>query len=496
MHKGSVNQMDSDQRNRGVPFPGDFSGWRSDTPGGTPEDVQWAAQQLAQLRYEPAVRHELLRLLEERREDAGEDVIQLDHLPVEVGFDHVMVKGELLITTESYYGYPGGLTWNDRDRSAKPYLDALGLQPGRVECEPLAKKIVRLIPRKHLDAQVLADMARNLRLRGFSASFNYCTPTAPVHKHPPLPGPNQAPPPPPGQPPQPPPNQPQPAALRAEERPAKVARVAIIDTGIADQAIDRADALLTGVPRTPGNIDPLTSFPVGGPHQYLDFDAGHGTFVAGIVNQVDPYAPITMYRAMDSDGIGSEVDVACAMIEAVQTGHQIINLSLGCQTQDDFPPIALEAALTVIAELDAGKPDEEKTIIVAAAGNGGDTRPFWPAAFPGVVAVAGLNPNMTPSPWSGHGFWVTCSTVGQGLHSTFVYGKESPLIDPAETEFLAPNPFAIWSGTSFAAPQISGAIARLYQAPGVSLRAALDQLLQVAVPIPGFGRAVQILRGI
>ncbi len=496
MPKGSVKQMDSDQRNRGVPFPDHFSDWHSDTPGGTPEDVQWEVQQLAQLRFEPAVRHELLRLLKERREDAGEDVVQFDHLPVEVGFDTVMVRGELLITMESYLGYPGGLRWTGASLSAKPFLDALGLEPARVDCPELAEKIVRLVPRKHLDAHVLADIARDLRLRGFSASFNYCTPSAPVHKHPPapLPAPNQAPPP--GPAPQPAPDQARPESLGAQARPAKVARVAIIDTGIANQAVDRADRLLDGVPRTPDNIDPLTSFPTGGPHQYLDFDAGHGTFVAGIVNQVDPYATISMYRAIDSDGIGSEVDVACAMIEAVRAGNQIINLSLGCRTQDDFPPVALGAALAVIAELDAGKPEEEKTIIVAAAGNCGDTRAFWPAAFPGVVSVAGLNPNMTPSLWSSRGFWVTCSTVGQGLRSTYVYGKESPLIDPGETEFLPPDPFAVWSGTSFAAPQITGAIARLYQAPGVTLRGALDELLQLAVPIPDFGRAVQILKGI
>jgi subtilisin family serine protease len=424
--------------------------------------------------------------------------VQFDHLPVEVGFDTVMVKGELLITMESYLGYPAGLRWTGASLSAKPYLDALGLEPVRVSCPELADRIVRMVPSKHLDAHVLSDIARNLRLQGFSASFNYCTPTAPVHKHPPapLPAPSQAPSPPPGAAPQPAANQPQPEALRAEIPPEKVARVAIIDTGIANQAVDRADGLLGGVPRTTANIDPLTSFPIGGPHQYLDFDAGHGTFVAGIVNQVAPYTPISMHRAIDSDGIGSEVDVACAMIEAVRAGNQIINLSLGCRTQDDFPPIALEAALAVIAELDAGKPDEEKTIIVAAAGNCGDTRPFWPAAFPGVVAVAGLNPNMTPSLWSSRGFWVTCSTVGQGLHSTYVYGKESPLIDPAETEFLPPDPFAVWSGTSFAAPQVTAAIARLYQAPGATLRGALDELLQVAVPIPDFGRAVQILKGI
>ncbi len=498
MPKGSVNQMVSDQRNWGVPFPDHFSDWHSDTPGGTPEDVQWEVQQLAQLRYEPSVRHELLRLLKERRERGGEDVVQFDHLPVEVGFDTVLVKGELLITMESYLGYPGGLRWTGASLSAKPYLDALGFEPVRVDCPELADRIVRLVPSKHLDAHVLADIARDLRLRGFSASFNYCTPSAPVHKHPPapLPAPSQAPPPPPGPAPQPAADQPQPESLRAQVRPAKVARVAIIDTGIANQAVDRADGLLDGVPRTPDNTDPLTSFPIGGPHQFLDFDAGHGTFVTGIVNQVDPYATLSMYRAIDSDGIGSEVDVACAMIEAVRAGNQIINLSLGCRTQDDFPPIALEAALAVIAELDAGKPDDEKTIIVAAAGNCGDTRPFWPAAFPGVVSVAGLNPNMTPSLWSSRGFWVTCSTVGQGLRSTYVYGKESPLIDPAETEFLPPDPFAVWSGTSFAAPQITAAIARLYQAPGVTLRGALDELLQLAVPIPDFGRAVQILKGI
>ena len=34
------------------------------------------------------------------------------------------------------------------------------------------------------------------------------------------------------------------------------------------------------------------------------------------------------------------------------------------------------------------------------------------------------------------------------------------------------------------------------QAPGVTLRGALNELLQVAVPIPDFGRAVQLVRGI
>jgi hypothetical protein len=483
MRKGSVKQMDSDQRNWGAPFPGDFPDWHSDTPGGTPQDVQWEVQQLAQLRYQPWVRHQLLRLLTQRRAGRG-DAVQFGYLPAEVGFDTLMVDGELLITTESYYGYPGGLKWKRPGQSAKPYLDALGLLPGPLGCGDLEGKVVRLVPDKHLDAHVLADIARDLRLRGFSASLSYITPTAPVHKHPPAPLPA-------------PDSPPAPQAVpRAGALPGKAAKVAIIDTGIADQEPRRSDGLLAGIPRSPQNIDPLTSFSGGGPDPYLDFDAGHGTFVAGIVNQVAPAAEISVYKAIDSDGIGSEVQVACAMIEAVKAGNKIINLSLGCQAQDDFPPVALRAALTVIGELDAGKPAGEKTIIVAAAGNCGDTRPFWPAAFPGVISVAGLNPNMTPSPWSSHGFWVTCSTVGQGLLSPYVSGRVSPLIDPAGTEFPAPNPFAVWSGTSFAAPQIAGAVARLSQAPGATPRSALDQVLEVAVPMPGFGQAVQILKGI
>ena len=327
--------MDSDQRNWGVPFPGDFSDWHSDTPGGTAEDVQWEVQQLAQLRYEPAVRHELLRLLKARRE-GGKGAVQFDYLPVEAGFDTLMVKGELLITTASYLGYPGGLKWYGRAASARPYLDALGLTAVPVDCADLEDKVLRLVPREQLDAHVLADIARDLRLRGLAASLSYITPTAPVHKHPPapLPGPNNAAPPP---------------APRAEARPASVAKVAIIDTGITDQ--QRTDGLLAGIQRTPQNIDRLTSFAVGEGDAFLDFDAGHGTFVAGIIDQVAPHAGISVYRAIDSDGIGGEVAVACAMIEAVKAGNQIINLSLGCQAQDDFPPVALQAALTVIGEL-------------------------------------------------------------------------------------------------------------------------------------------------
>jgi len=53
----------------------------------------------------------------------------------------------------------------------------------------------------------------------------------------------------------------------------------------------------------------------------------------------------------------------------------------------------------------------------------------------------------------------------------------------------------VWSGTSFAAPQIAGALARLYE-DGYPLREALQTLLAAGLPVPEHGQALKILPGI
>ena len=200
-----------------------------------------------------------------------------------------------------------------------------------------------------------------------------------------------------------------------------------------------------------------------------------------------------MYRAIDSEGIGSEVAVAREMIQAVKDGAEILNLSLGCQTQDNIPPIAIRAALEVISELE--REQDREVLIVAAAGNYGDATPCWPGAFSRVVSVAGLAPDMLPSAWSSYGSWVTCSTVGQGLRSTYVEGRESSAVDPDPQTFGADS-WAAWSGTSFAAPQVTGALARLHEQYQYPLHEARRRLLAAGRPIPDFGQAIRILPGI
>ena len=115
-----------------------------------------------------------------------------------------------------------------------------------------------------------------------------------------------------------------------------------------------------------------------------------------------------------------------------------------------------------------------------------------------VVSVAALNAEHDGvyhgADWSTHGHWVTCSCVGSGVVSTFVPGDEDsdftrlrPIPDNQAPGSQAPDhyPFpgtvdswAVWSGTSFAAPQVAGAISRLCRG-------------EVPYPARGPGRAAE-----
>jgi subtilisin family serine protease len=178
------------------------------------------------------------------------------------------------------------------------------------------------------------------------------------------------------------------------------------------------------------------------------------------------------------------------MVRAVRDGAQILNLSLGLEALDDRPPVAFEVALEIIDELAAETGRD--VLVVAAAGNFGHARPCWPAALDGVLAVAALTQDLQPADWSSRGFWVDCSTIGEGIRSTYVQGRESPIVDP-DPETFPPDAWALWSGTSFAAPQVAGAIARIAQEDGVGPREALRRLLDGRPAIPDYGQAVEIL---
>jgi Subtilase family len=271
--------------------------------------------------------------------------------------------------------------------------------------------------------------------------------------------------------------------------------VAVIDTGVNHQS--RTDGWLAGIAEGAANIDPLDVFPVRDVNGQiirgdglLDLSAGHGTCVAGVVEQVAPACTIVVYRDVDTEGMGTSDDVGNAIIRAAEDGADIINLSLGTMTVDNLPPVAFTAALDLVQ---AAQPD---VLVVASAGNTGLEAPMFPAAMKGVVGVGALAADLTPAPWSNHGFWVNCSAVGVGVISTFVEGVE-PHTDAGAvvTEQFGPDAWAIWSGTSFSAPQIAGAVAQLCQLNDVRPAVALGQLLAGQPILPGYGFVIPILPG-
>ena len=65
---------------------------------------------------------------------------------------------------------------------------------------------------------------------------------------------------------------------------------------------------------------------------YLDVEAGHGLFVAGLVRRMAPQAKLVFLKALNSDGVGTELGVARAIRAATARKVDVINLSLGFYT--------------------------------------------------------------------------------------------------------------------------------------------------------------------
>ncbi|MDP9405740.1 MAG: S8 family serine peptidase, partial [Actinomycetota bacterium] len=205
--------------------------------------------------------------------------------------------------------------------------------------------------------------------------------------------------------------------------------VAVVDTGVDGTHPDLAGTLVPG-------FDAAT---VGG-SATVDLH-GHGTHVAGIAAAVvdngvgvaglGRRAAIMPVRVLDADGLGTSDDVAEGIVWAVDHGADVVNLSLGGTERS-----------TVIASAVryAGAND---VVVVAAAGNEGDAgNPVtYPAAEPGVVAVAAVDRGDVHPTFSGSGDWVDIAAPGVDIVST------------------VPGGYASSSGTSMAAPFVAATAA-------------------------------------
>lgn len=210
--------------------------------------------------------------------------------------------------------------------------------------------------------------------------------------------------------------------------------VAVVDTGVDYNHPDLQGRVLytNGYDFVNNDPDPMD-------------DNGHGTHCAGIIAaQTNNYLGIAgiagelsiavlPVKVMDSAGSGRSDDIASGIIWAANHGANIINLSIGTQGESEDISAAVEYA------------SSQGALIVAAAGNdNSDADLCTPASDPGVFTVAATNPLNTRAVFSNTGNCIEIAAPGVRILST-VPGAG----------------YEAWSGTSMAAPVVSGIAAVL-----------------------------------
>jgi thermitase len=196
---------------------------------------------------------------------------------------------------------------------------------------------------------------------------------------------------------------------------------------------------------------------------------GHGTGVAGVVLQVAPKALIMPIRVLAADGSGDVANLSSAIQWAVNHGAKIINLSLGTLDRID--------AVATMIKWAASK----GVYVVTASGNSNDKLVTYPAADATDATRGGAKVISVGSVGSGNVIGALLGgtdTVAAGAdqksgYSTF--GAQVELFAPGElmTTLLPENQTGDWTGTSFAAPVVSGALALALAEPLTTSQKAL-----------------------
>lgn len=184
-----------------------------------------------------------------------------------------------------------------------------------------------------------------------------------------------------------------------------------------------------------------------------DDDQGHGTHCAGIVAAVGNNGfdiaglcwsvRIMALKILDASGEGNAGDAVPAIYYAVANGADIISGSWGGEESSDTLQEAIEYA------------SEHGVLVVVAAGNEGSDAEYYPASYPEVLAVAATDENDRRWYNSNYGSWVDLAAPGSRIRS-LRRGVSSPATGTSLT--------TVMSGTSMAAPHVSGTCALLLAA--------------------------------
>ena len=206
-------------------------------------------------------------------------------------------------------------------------------------------------------------------------------------------------------------------------------------------------------------------------------EIGHGTHVASVIGArgndgfgiagVAWQMGLIPVRAMSTGGLGTAVDVAAALAYAAARGARVVNVSLGSSTPSRIVTEAIAAA--------------PNTLFVVAAGNDGDDLEEAPT-YPCALTLANV-------------VCVTATDERDGLPVFANFGAKTVHIGAPGVGILGALPgggHQLLSGSSFAAPYVSGAAALVLAAhPAASTAQLRTALLASADPRPGLaGRVV------
>ena len=195
--------------------------------------------------------------------------------------------------------------------------------------------------------------------------------------------------------------------------------------------------------------------------------SAHGTATAALLGA----GPGGQILAADVYGDGRTGGSASSIVAALgwmaAQRAPVVNISLVGP-----PNAALAAAVRALSA--------RGVILVAAVGNDGPAAPpLYPASYPGVIAVTGVDARKRPLPEAGRALHVDFAATGSGLRVAKPGGGAASV-----------------RGTSFAAPIVAGRLARLLLSPDPAGAArAVEQLAASAQDLGAPGRDAVFGRG-
>ena len=208
-------------------------------------------------------------------------------------------------------------------------------------------------------------------------------------------------------------------------------KVGVIDTGIDVKHNDLKNRIKKVVNFTGGKIDDVTD------------EVGHGTHVAGCIAAEQngtgivgaaPECDLYIAKAFDNNGVAVSGAVEKSLRWMIDNGVNIVNMSFSSEVANKSERMLINECY------------RNNVFLVAAAGNSGgegdaDTIGY-PAKYSSVMAVTAVDMNKKRSTFSSQGDSAQLAAAGTDILSTYKN-----------------NSYALLSGTSMAAPLISGAAA-------------------------------------